>query len=233
MTRVCSYDRAGMGWSEPGPGPRSPAQLAEELHDLLSNGDEAGPYLLVGHSLAGKTIRLFAHAYPSEAAGMVLVDTRSEEIDSKLSEAEIDGFKGALDGQAMLYTLTRRLGLARLFGATLFSDQPLVSPALARELALLQTSPEAVSATTAEGLARSANDAELALSTLGSLPLVVIAAKASMDGIAGWPEAQQSLAALSDKGSLIVADTSHSIPFEQPELIADAVLSVLARVRGN
>src|SRR5690349_3053542 len=54
ITRVCAYDRAGMGWSDPSPQPRTPGQIGRELHTLLTNAGIAGPYVLVGHSLAGK-----------------------------------------------------------------------------------------------------------------------------------------------------------------------------------
>ena len=73
-TRVCAYDRAGLGWSEPGPRPRSPQQFADELHTLLTNAGVEGPYVLVAHSISGKTARLFASQHPNEVAGMVLID---------------------------------------------------------------------------------------------------------------------------------------------------------------
>ena len=57
-TRVCAYDRAGMGWSDPGPQPRTPGQIARELHTLLTNAGIAGPYVLVGHSLAGTNVSM-------------------------------------------------------------------------------------------------------------------------------------------------------------------------------
>src|SRR5215213_1175214 len=75
-TRVCAYDRAGMGWSERSPYPRTPRQIADELHTLLTNAGIAEPYVLVGHSLGGKNVRLFALAHPEQVAGMVLVDAR-------------------------------------------------------------------------------------------------------------------------------------------------------------
>ncbi|MEQ1899493.1 MAG: alpha/beta hydrolase [Devosia sp.] len=231
VTRVCSYDRAGMGWSDPGPSPRSPARIAEELHTLLRNGGVTGPYVLVGHSLGGKNIRMFAQAYPSEVAGMVLVDSRSEQVDGQLSATEIDGFKGALRGQAMLYGVARRFGIARLLGAALLSEEPLISPALAQEMTLFQTTTNAIAATYAEGLWRSADDSELAASSLGAMPVAVIGAKQSMEGIAGWPAAQRALAALSSKGSLVVADTGHAVQLEEPNIVIDAVRSVLADAR--
>lgn len=232
-TRVCVYDRAGMGWSDAGPKPRSPARIAEELHLLLSNAGLPGPYILVGHSLAGKNLRMFASLHADDVAGMVLVDARSEQVDAAASPADVDAFRAALEGQAVMYAVARRLGLARLFGASLV-DQPLLSPAIASELALLQTQPAAIAETTAEGLARSADDAALASSTLGSLPLVVIAAEASMVEIPGWAAAQQALAKLSTQGRLVVAEHSHHpVQIEEPNVVIDAVREVLASVRGE
>ncbi|NTU55387.1 MAG: alpha/beta hydrolase, partial [Anaerolineales bacterium] len=80
ITRVCSYDRAGYGWSDKGPLPRTSKYLAEELHTLLTMSGEEGPYVLVGHSFGGHVIRLFAHQYPQEVVGVVLVDARPEEL---------------------------------------------------------------------------------------------------------------------------------------------------------
>jgi pimeloyl-ACP methyl ester carboxylesterase len=74
-TRVCIYDRSGYGWSEPGPQPRDGAQVVAELHELLKAAGEKGPYLLVGHSLGGVHVRMFALQYPKDVIGMVLVDT--------------------------------------------------------------------------------------------------------------------------------------------------------------
>src|SRR5213082_131637 len=78
FTRVCSYDRAGYGWSDTGPGPRTSQQIVKELHLLLVHGQISGPYLLVGHSVGGLNMRLYAYRYPQEVAGMVLLDTTSE-----------------------------------------------------------------------------------------------------------------------------------------------------------
>jgi pimeloyl-ACP methyl ester carboxylesterase len=65
-TRVCAYDRAGYGWSDPSPQPRTPRQIADELHTLLFTAGVKGPYVLVGHSAAGKHVRLYADLYPQE-----------------------------------------------------------------------------------------------------------------------------------------------------------------------
>ena len=231
-TQVCSYDRAGMGWSDASPLPRTPSHIAAELHLLLTNAGIPGPYVLVGHSLAGKNVRMFAFAHPDEVAGMVLVDARSELVDALTPKAEADAFRVGLKIQAALYTLARRFGVARAFGALLV-DQPLVSPNIAAEMVLLQTRSAAIVETTKEGLARSADDMALAGSTLGSMPLVVIASKASMADIPNWPTAQRELAALSTQGRLVVADKSgHAIHLDQPGIVIDGITEVLAKVRS-
>jgi pimeloyl-ACP methyl ester carboxylesterase len=75
FTRVCSYDRAGLGQSDPGPEPRDSLQIVKELHALLTNAGIEGPYVLVGHSLGGMYMRLFADRYLEEVVGLVLVDS--------------------------------------------------------------------------------------------------------------------------------------------------------------
>jgi len=78
FTRVIAYDRAGLGTSDPSPRPRTAQQVARELHTALRNAKIAPPYLLVGHSASGFTIRVFAAMYPKEIAGLVFVDPTQE-----------------------------------------------------------------------------------------------------------------------------------------------------------
>ncbi|HXW63294.1 MAG TPA: alpha/beta hydrolase [Candidatus Acidoferrales bacterium] len=73
-TRVVSYDRAGLGWSDPGPEPRNASRIVDELHSLLTDAQIAPPYVVVGHSYGGLTMSLFAARYPGEVCGVVLVD---------------------------------------------------------------------------------------------------------------------------------------------------------------
>ena len=75
FARVCTYDRGGAGWSDPGTQPRTSQQFVGELHALLSNAGVEGPYVLVGHSLGGNDAQIYASRYPDEVAGMVLVDS--------------------------------------------------------------------------------------------------------------------------------------------------------------
>lgn len=232
-TRVCVYDRAGMGRSEPVPGKRTPSELATELHALLAAAGESGPFVLVGHSLAGKNVRLFAAAHPEEVQGIVLVDARSEIADQKMSVDETANFSAALRNQAKLSSFARHVGLARLVGGALI-DEPLVPAATAREMVLLQTNAAAIDETYREGIARSADDDVLAGQRLGDLPLIVIAAEGNMIGLADWAGAQEALAHLSSSGSLIVAKGSgHYVQLEQPDLVATAIKQVVAAARAR
>jgi pimeloyl-ACP methyl ester carboxylesterase len=79
FTRVCAYDRAGYAWSEPGPQPRTFAQINLELYDALAKLGEKGPFVLVGHSFGGPVVQNFALIYPKLVAGIVFVDAASEE----------------------------------------------------------------------------------------------------------------------------------------------------------
>jgi pimeloyl-ACP methyl ester carboxylesterase len=79
FARVCSYDRAGSGWSDLGPRPRTMHQIVSELHALLEKAGKRPPYVLVGHSYGGWLVRLYQSTYPSEVAGMVLVESGADD----------------------------------------------------------------------------------------------------------------------------------------------------------
>jgi pimeloyl-ACP methyl ester carboxylesterase len=87
FSRVCSYARAGYGWSDSGPEPRSSLQIARELKQLMQAAGEKGPYVLVGHSMGGYDIRVYTGQYPNDVAGMVLVDTSHEDQDLRAPES--------------------------------------------------------------------------------------------------------------------------------------------------
>ena len=97
ITRVCAYDRAGLGWSERGPLPRTGQRMARELHQLLTRAGISGPYILVGHSLGGFVARLYREEHPADIVGMVLVDAGHE---SEMRQAEFRTFVNT--GKSML-----------------------------------------------------------------------------------------------------------------------------------
>ena len=87
ITRVCAYDRAGYGWSEMGMLPRTSQQIVGELHALLQAANVEGPYILVGHSFGGFSVRLFASRFPQETAALILVDASHEDQFAQLRDA--------------------------------------------------------------------------------------------------------------------------------------------------
>jgi len=112
-TRVCAYDRAGIAWSDPGPQPRDPRQIADELHTLLGKAGIAGPYVLVGHSFGGLYVRMYAARYTSEVVGMVLIDASHPDMWQRLP-AEVTATLTGPAWQAAAMRLMARLGLFRL-----------------------------------------------------------------------------------------------------------------------
>jgi len=86
--RTCIYDRAGYGWSDPGPGTRTTAQIVHELNMLLEFAEVPGPYVLVGHSFGGFTARYFAATHPNKIVGAVLVDSSHPDQIYRLSELD-------------------------------------------------------------------------------------------------------------------------------------------------
>ena len=114
-TRTCAYDRAGNGWSDSGPLPRDPHQIASELHTLLGKAGIPGPYVLVGQSFGGLYVRMYAAQYPAEVAGMVLVDASHPDMWARMPAAVVARNQPA-GGQRMLYRVLARLGFLRLTG---------------------------------------------------------------------------------------------------------------------
>ncbi len=90
LSRVCHYDRAGYFNSETGPEPRTASRIARELHEALSNAREAAPFVLVGHSFGGASVRAFAKEYPREVSGLVLVESVHEDMRSRLTAVRRD-----------------------------------------------------------------------------------------------------------------------------------------------
>lgn len=111
FTRVMAYDRAGQGWSDPSPNPRTPAYLAGELHALLERLDLRPPYILAGHSFGGLLSRVYAGLYPREVAGMVLVD--ATHVDEYDPFPDVDRFVRQAALGVRLLKFAARVGLDR------------------------------------------------------------------------------------------------------------------------
>src|SRR5215213_11425435 len=109
-TRVCAYDRAGMGWSEMGPEPRDAKQISSELHALLEGANIEGPYVLVGHSFGGLYMQTYAARYPEEVAGMALIDS-SQPDQFSYQPVTRDSYEPQ---EFAVASLAARLGIVRL-----------------------------------------------------------------------------------------------------------------------
>ena len=191
-TRVCAYDRAGMGWSEPEPGPPNATQSADELHALLQEAGEEGPYVLVGHSLAGLYSRIYAERYPEEVAGMVLVDS------SHPNQFEGSGLALTINRVVgVLGPLIARTGIPRVFN--LYPSNPELPP-LQREQSdsLYYTTPHQVAVFEEMGTIPETMEKARGRGTIGAKPLMVVSA-ADHDAKTG--ALQEKLTALSSKSA--------------------------------
>ncbi|HEY0604391.1 MAG TPA: alpha/beta hydrolase [Herpetosiphonaceae bacterium] len=245
-TRVCVYDRAGLGWSEPSPRPRTAAVMVDELHTLLANAGIAGPYVLVGHSLGGVVVRQYAHTYPADVAGIVLVDSAHEAQWLRFPQAIRNNLPRVLR-QLRLVQTAASVGI----GALKPSLMPLESrlPVEAAETARALKISGADIGTGAAELEQLAGGRTQPVTTLGDIPLIVLSASHSdPDSVpasaAVTPavleeyeqtreQLQRELAALSTNGKRIVADGSgHYVQLDRPDLVIRAIEDLLAVARS-
>jgi pimeloyl-ACP methyl ester carboxylesterase len=246
-TRACVYDRAGLGWSDPSPKPRTAAVMVEELRVLLRTAQVPGPYVLVGHSLGGLLVRLYAARYRQEVAGLVLVDSAHEE-QYRRAPKEIQELLPQFEEQArQQYESLRALIVSGSLDAGMLPVSPGLPAAAAETFrALVAAGPKHVETLIAEQQAVQVIHAALAaagITSLGDLPLVVLShgQPMVMPGLTDavnqayeqlWQELQAELAGLSSRGRLVVAqDSGHYIQLERPQLVIDAIGQVAAAAR--
>jgi|HubBroStandDraft_1064217.scaffolds.fasta_scaffold14753_4 pimeloyl-ACP methyl ester carboxylesterase len=226
FTRVCSYDRAGYGWSDPGPLPRTSQQIAKELHTLLQNAGVPPPYIMVGHSFGGFNVRVYNGLYANEVAGMVLVDSSQEDENPPLpASMTADERKEQAETLllARLYPALFHLGVARWY---LARDPTPLPEHLDSGLRYLILRPKHFRAMVDEGLSFDGDSREQVRESgnLGDKPLIVLTAGVSRPGHA---DLQRRLCRLSTHGQQIIVEKSaHLIPFEQPTTVTNAIRSV-------
>ena len=198
FTRVCTYDRDGLGKSGAGPAPRSADRLAEELHNLLRRAGVLPPYVLAGHSLGGINVRVYAARYPDEVAGLVLVDATQEDYPAM---------------EAAILTPAEREKTR-----TAIANAP---EAVRDEIDAIPLSVAA--------LRRSGPQPPV--------PVVVLSGVHPDDSAkfrAAWSELQGRLAAsYPDATRIIAAKSGHYIPFDEPELVVDAIRGVVEKARAK
>ena len=229
FTRVCSYDRAGLGYSDSSPRPRTSKDFADELHALLHNAGIPAPYVLVAHSMGGFDVRLYASLYRSEIAGLVLVDSSHPEQQKRLPPA-LNDMDATWVREQEFMEFTMPFGIPRLLG---FCGNDAESRAAECNF---HNAREGV----AELKAVSESAAQAATAgKLGDMPLAVLSEdpdkpqpdlpedliKPASDA---WQQMQDELAHLSTRSTLVIAKNSgHFIQLDRPEIVIEAVRKVV------
>ena len=256
-TRACSYDRAGAGFSEPGPLPRTSVRIADELRSALHNGGIEGPYILVGHAFGGDNVRTFAARYPAEVAGLVLVeaDVTSSPEERRGQARLIASLRECRDAIAAGKPLPALPGRpARTCAQQFFRGLPeaMWSPELnAKLLELAQTKVAMYDAyiSEMEQMPQDETYLEKHSRPLGSLPIRVLSTgnhgihaldqahplnaeqQKYEQGVAreqaGWLELS------SNAKQLFTDKSSEYIPFDQPSFVVDAIHEVFAQGQLN
>jgi pimeloyl-ACP methyl ester carboxylesterase len=252
FTRVCTYDRAGSGWSEPSPGPRTAQAMVDELRKLLSAADIAGPYVLVGQSFGGLVARLFAATHGEEVAGLVLVDPAHEDVVERAPE-QVRVLWQRLNRMAgPMFALPRALAATGAF-ALRPSMVPMVSDDLPpevgvdryRALAAMGGGLRAMTATIRQ-METSQAQMRAARHHLGDLPLVVLSAGEPAELPDSIPEEvrrqnaelvrelHRELAAESSEGRLeVVKGSGHMIHHQRPAAVVAAIREVVEAARAR
>jgi pimeloyl-ACP methyl ester carboxylesterase len=227
-TRVCTYDRAGMGWSEAGPLPRTAAQFAKELHTLLQHADIPGPYVLVGHSLGGLPVRVFAHAYAADVAGVVLIESMNPR-QAKPSASDTTPPSAAQSSGFSILTLPARIGLVRLFAGSLGFER--ASPEVQQAYTAFSVTPRSIQTTLDEGTGMPESFIQAgAVKTFGDVPLIVLSR--GLDPDQDWQAMQTELLQLSSNSQQLIADKSgHNIEFDQPAAAVGAIVQMVEQIR--
>jgi len=234
FAKVCTYDRAGLGWSDPLPHPMTFEDRANDLHLLLAAADLTGPFILVGHSYGAYIVRTFARLYPEQVAGMVLIEGAEEGY-----TFDPWGLKYVKEGRARerRTTWTARLGLLRLCVKMLptHCDPVKGVPPDARDemIALyLRTSRHSAAADEMAALENvpQAMRSPGGFGKLGNIPLIVIS-RGAHDSTTNeptqpeWLAGQQRLLGLSSRAIHVVAEGGgHMLQFSKPQIIVDATM---------
>jgi pimeloyl-ACP methyl ester carboxylesterase len=246
-TRACSYDRAGLGFSDPAQRPGTSANAVDDLHRLLAAARIEPPYVLVGHSLGGMNMKLYAETYPAEVAGMVLVDPSHEDLGNRLwtldpaYQAQYAPYIASL--QPCLTATAGQLAAGSPLAETCVgSAGPRYSQAINAAEAARGRQPARRKAWISEQeniWFASADQVRAAYRDLGEIPLIVLT-KAPVGPVGNetqalrdaknriWIDLHDAIARMSTRGTRwTVADTGHYIQLDQPAAVNQAISDVL------
>ena len=259
FARVCSYDRAGDGWSDLGPFPRTYRQIVFELHTLLNRAGEQAPFVFVGHSYGGWLVRVYQSTYPADVVGMVLVEAGADDPWRQMADGRLVRSSALVTGQPIPPVKTSgalriedippqaltqiRAGLpdARLHANEPPRDHLPVEAQQMRTWALGRVGHvvAGVNPVEYEELAALRTQRASTAYPLGELPLLVITRGLAEEpgGDAAAREAEHktdhaAIAALSRRGKQIIAEHSgHHVQLEEPQLVVSAIEEVVKQSR--
>jgi pimeloyl-ACP methyl ester carboxylesterase len=221
FTRVCSYDRAGMGYSDPGPSPRTARRIANELAELLDSSGIGEPVVLVGASSGGFNVRVFASDHPKRLAGLVLVDASHED---QLHE---------VPRLARFVPLLSTLGVLRLRGVSFGLSVESLAPSV-RQFARATRFRAAGYQAAADEIMHIRESASEVRSSRRKLTVPVVVVTGTRGADTTWRQLQRDQVSLSDRGCQIVAQQSgHVVSIDQPQVVVDAIRRVVETARGS
>lgn len=250
-TRVCSYDRAGYGYSDEGALPRSAAPIAKDLGQLLRAAGEHGPYILVAHSLGGLDVRLFAVDHRREVKGMLLIDPTVPGQVAKMGAVSAS-YKADMDGLIGAVTRCSQGIIAGTIKPDTRESRPCVDPAskslpagitAAHRVQQLTAGYQRTAASELQSLDISSREVDANQMSYGTMPLIVLTAGKSnfnpdlspadqtkLD--ATWFGLHEQVAKLSTRGQhRTVPEASHFVPKDDPDLVVAAIDELIHQAR--
>jgi pimeloyl-ACP methyl ester carboxylesterase len=221
FARVCSYDRAGMGYSDPGPSPRTTRRIADELRELLDRSGVGGPVILVGASIGGLTARVFASEHAERVAGLVLVDASHEDQEEDVPRI------------APLVPFLASAGVLRLLGVSLGLPPASLEPSVRGFARATRFRAAGYRAAVDEIMHLRESAAEVrATRRKLTVPVVVVTAGRGADAV--WRDLQRDQVGLSQRGCQVIAEQSgHAVAVGQPQVIVDAIRATVDAARGR
>jgi pimeloyl-ACP methyl ester carboxylesterase len=219
ITGVCSYDRGGYGFSDASPKPRLSSAMSEEFRELLRRAGEHPPFIVVGHSFGAQNALMFAHQFPEDVAGIVLVDGTHPAYNVPF------GWKKKLQLQMMQYTMPFGLPRWRGWCGQGAPDISGLKTRITCRSQVLRANYEQLAAY------RESAAGVVQIHDLGDLPLVVISRDSSGPE---WQKFQERLAGLSTNSRHVIAKGSgHKVPTAAPEVIVEEISALVKDFRAK